>query len=581
MIKTPGTGTRLTFNGRAPNDYCTLQKDGQALSTACDLVASGTSLRDVAADLAAAKAATKLELATAKIKMEGTAETCTINTIELGGGKTELTTSCNLRFVGHSKGLKDLSAVEQRLDTFIGGSGSDIADLQAKITEHDLKIGVTASSVSLETLNRQVVELTGRVAVIENFQRFSSFECTSLPSANTGVNLSPLSGLMTAQSATIGCSQGYIPATTEMSCWGDRVIRGTQPTCNPFKCQAQTMTFARAHQAHHTMTFPETISKTLNPSGYSVSRACPASHTGHGGSITMTCHANSEQFTQTGNCGSEKLCPSVTHSAGGTTFSFEAKVQNHPLTQTHNCPSGYTGSLSATCNAGSTSLSITGSCLRVCPALSTGTGFTGCSQRDESSGSCTQSCSSPYSGSATSRSCQSNGAWSGSAPSCSTPAPVPAPVVTGWITMANDHLRSCAGANLHWGFASGDYMECRKWANDIGSRYYAMWTYGTQTACEASTWLCAVHYNYQAMGFHSFHNGQRSSRRLEESEESEAGVTSLTAEQSSASASLPARKDAINWFTAKLQDIKDHSPDDEDSITNLSSILQGITSNNA
>lgn len=318
-----------------------------------------------------------------------------------------------------------------------------------------------------ESINGIISEING----LKSFIEYVKVPCTtSGMTANRGVSFSPLANKVTGDDATLSCGDGFKTASTTMGCFADG-FRGAQPTCNPYVCPAETLNF----DGGASVAFSATENRHLNPSGWSVTKTCPNSHTG---SITRECHYNSEAWSTSGTC-IEKACPAVNFY--GQNFASLTHGNSHSVS----CPSGYTGTITVNCAANTNVFATSHTCQRICNALSAQGNHNGCSQATEGA-SCSISCNSGFTGSATTRQCGSDGAWSSSNPSCS--------LVSSWnlhTTYSNglvipDNYNSYGGFH-HTGTTSKSaaYAYCKQRTEAHGGTEFSLWNVN-----RSNTWYC-------------------------------------------------------------------------------------------
>lgn len=250
-----------------------------------------------------------------------------------------------------------------------------------------------------ESINGILSDING----VKSFLEYVKVPCTTTAmKANRGVSFAPLASKVTGDDATLSCGKGFKPASTTLGCFADN-WRGAQPICKPYVCPAETLKFAGGASVY----FAATENRHINPTGWSITKKCPNSHTG---SISRKCHYNAEAWSTSGTC-VEKSCPAVNF------YSKHFAALKHGNSHSAKCPSGYTGTITVNCRKDTNVFATSHTCKRICNALSATGTYNGCSQASEGA-SCRVSCNSGFSGSATSRQCQSNGAWSSSNPSC-------------------------------------------------------------------------------------------------------------------------------------------------------------------
>jgi len=439
----------------------------------------------------AALAVVAITTGASMLKFQDSAGTCTMEKV---GGAIEVA-NCDLKFPAFSDGIAATTSAH----------ATSIADLAAAVDILEDKFTY---------LNKACPAGLGGaigVGVNTNYMKSDGTQYTF------GENLD------------VGCSPGYVPNTVTLRChfdgWyeSDGVTKATsssEPSCVVYKCPAESLTYGGT-----TITFPETVNRHLN-TNYIQTLACPSTH--HG-SITRKCHYNMDTWSATeGNC-EEKTCPAITYM--GHSFVSKNQGESH-LTQ--NCDAGYTGTINVNCgascsanSAGECTFSTSNNCNKICsiPA-DTSTASFDCSGTQTQGNSCTQSCKSGFTGSATTRHCQTDGSWSGSNPSCT--------AVPSWtLDHSADHVwvRPCYGYT--WGTRNGYYSSmaasdatCRAEAEAVGNKYYGTWyfngAYGQPTNRGVYCWKAATkpssvctwsHGNYYGVkGW----NWVKNSRRLSE-----------------------------------------------------------------
>jgi hypothetical protein len=381
-------------------------------------------------------------------------------------------------------------------------------------------------------LSGDVDALAHDIAQLDDFTLALKVTC-AVPIAASGVNLDALSGAQTGNRRTATCHAGHHTASSEMRCFVDEVFRGGQPVCNPYKCPGEDLTFTDSHGFSGTLSFPETINARLN-NQHTHTIQCPNTHEG---SITRTCGIDAETWTESGSC-VEKVCPAINVNIGGTNVYFSEQGQRTSTT-TKACPSGYNGDVTVDCVAASSTFSTSNSCVRTCSGLAESGNANGCAASTEGN-TCTQSCNQGYEGSATSRTCGTDGSWSGSAPSCAIPAPA-------WTSLyaakggVGLHLAGYPGGgdvrDYGWACTRTSIESCKDFCDSHNKQFCSGYTLPSSYNCAAgkARLVCwagdhdGMHYNSAYYTWAPSNLWEKTGRRLVESEESYEAVAINTA----------------------------------------------------
>jgi hypothetical protein len=214
--------------------------------------------------------------------------------------------------------------------------------------------------------------------------------CAANPSAQTGYVISA-GGSLYGDTRTVACQEGYTGTATVVTCQ----TSGSWTTSSG----CAMVTCGTPSQSDYTV--------ASGGSNYGDVRTviCATGYSGTASSIT--CQSSGSWSTSSGctivSCGSPTAPTGYTYASGGTTYGSTRSVT---------CATGYSGtSSSITCQASGSWTSPSGCNIISCSSSPTQSGYTIATGSSTYGATRTASCAAGYSGTASSITCQSSGAW--------------------------------------------------------------------------------------------------------------------------------------------------------------------------
>jgi len=229
--------------------------------------------------------------------------------------------------------------------------------------------------------------------------------CTiqSCPSSPTQTGYSIASGTSTyGSSRTATCASGYTGTASSISCQSS-LSWTTSTGCTIRNCGTPVASTGYA------------LGSGSTTYGSTYSMSCATGYTGT--AATLTCQSDGTWSAQSGctivSCGNPSSTTGYTINTGASTYLS---------TRTCTCATGYTGTAAVlTCQASGAWTAPSGCTIVSCSSSPTQTGYTIAGGASTYGSTRTTTCASPYTGSASSITCQSNGTWS-TASSCQAPS---------------------------------------------------------------------------------------------------------------------------------------------------------------
>jgi hypothetical protein len=285
-----------------------------------------------------------------------------------------------------------------------------------------------------------------------------------------GVLAAPTNGTVAATvttygaTATYACSTGYgATGALTRTCQADGTWSGAAPTCTVKSCG--------------TLTGPTNgaVSATVTTYGATATYGC---NTGFdvAGAATRTCQADGTWSGTPATC-AVKDCGGLPAPTNG---SVSAPTTTYGSTATYSCVTGYgpSGSATRTCQATGAWSGTAPTCVIAnCPALQSPTGGAVSAPSLAFGSTATYSCNAGYllgTGSA-SRTCQANGLWTGSQPTCdpkdcgAPPAPTHGSVAAAMTTFSSVATYSCASGYTLSGSSTRTCQSDGAWSGALPS----------------------------------------------------------------------------------------------------------------